>query len=421
MLAMKVDSWGAVVVDDASEPLTTEYLKLFTDRYPGRFTLMQPRQRRGQLANMTAAIRRVCVDPESVIITLDIDDALIGSDVIGRVRAEYDDGADATVGAMLRTDKHKHYEVNLDDPRGHRGGNVWQHLRTFKKKLFDAIPDNELRIGGKYVDIAVDWAFMLPIVESASSPRWIREPLYLYETSGLGKTDTRPARDAQIAEISRRPRIPKLASRQMEPIDVSRIVSGDVRISDGILFIRHAERPGFAGLTKAEQDELPISDAGAAIASSLGKALSSVAAVVTSPISRCIQTGLCVAQNRKVPIEQDVGLKALFVGNDDRCMEAYSEIKERMGWHGMMSDWIDGSLASGVFRPVEEVTSLALQAGLSRRTTMPGPVVAVTHDFVIIALLAALRGGRQLAIPYLGGVLVPWHEAEQFATEAVTR
>lgn len=35
-----------------------------------RITLIQPRERRGQLANMTLAIRHVCTNPESVIVTL---------------------------------------------------------------------------------------------------------------------------------------------------------------------------------------------------------------------------------------------------------------------------------------------------------------------------------------------------------------
>ena len=61
------------------------------------------------------------------------------------IRDAYDRGADVTVGSMLRTDKDTRYPVDLGDPRGARGGNVWQHLRSFKKRLFDAIPDDWLR------------------------------------------------------------------------------------------------------------------------------------------------------------------------------------------------------------------------------------------------------------------------------------
>ena len=119
-----------------------------------------------------------CADPEPVIITLDAADALIGEHVLERVRAEYRDGADVTVGSMLRLDKEAFYPPNFDNPR-RWDSNVWQHLRTFRKRLFDAIDVEDLKIDGEWIDLAADWAFMVPIVEMASSPRHIEEPLYL--------------------------------------------------------------------------------------------------------------------------------------------------------------------------------------------------------------------------------------------------
>ena len=82
-----------------------------------------------------------------------------------------------------------------------RKHNVWQHLRSFRKRLFDAVPEEALRLDGEYVDIASDWAFMLPIVEMAAHPVHITEPLYLYEPSGTGKGAGRADREATIARI----------------------------------------------------------------------------------------------------------------------------------------------------------------------------------------------------------------------------
>lgn len=166
---------------------------------------MQPRERRGQLANTVLAVRHVCADPEAVIVTLDLDDALLGRDVARRILAAHRNGADVTVGSMLRTDKHVVYPVTFEEPRRARGGNCWQHLRSFRKRLFDAVPDHELRLNGRYVDIAVDWSLMLPIVEVARQAEWIREPLYLYEPSGLGKGTQRAAREEQIRTLVARP------------------------------------------------------------------------------------------------------------------------------------------------------------------------------------------------------------------------
>ena len=156
---------------------------------------------RGLLANMVTAIRGLCGDPESVIVTLDADDQLPGDRCLDRLSEVYARGADLTVGSMLRTDKEAEYPVSFDAPRRHRGGNVWQHLRSFKKLLFDAIPDDALRLDGEYVDLANDWAYMVPLVELAQSPAYLPDPLYLHEPSGNGKLTDRAVREATIARI----------------------------------------------------------------------------------------------------------------------------------------------------------------------------------------------------------------------------
>ena len=79
-----------------------DYARMLLADYADRVTLIRNERRRGTLYNTWSAVTRVCVDPETVILTLDADDALTGSRVLERVQAEYDDGADATVGSMLR-------------------------------------------------------------------------------------------------------------------------------------------------------------------------------------------------------------------------------------------------------------------------------------------------------------------------------
>ena len=92
----------------------------------------------------------------------------------------------------------------VPQPRKQRGGNVWQHLRSFHKRLFDAIPDEALRVDGEYIELASDWAFMLPIVEIATKPVHLTEPLYLHEPSGSGKGTERAKREATIIRIVRK-------------------------------------------------------------------------------------------------------------------------------------------------------------------------------------------------------------------------
>ena len=103
---------------------------------------------------------------------------------------------------MLRTDKQARYTVHFEGARHRRGGGaVWQHLRSFRKRLFDAIPDDALRLDGKYIEVAQDWAYMLPMVELAKQPVALEEPLYLYEPSGEGKNCQRAWREEIIGRI----------------------------------------------------------------------------------------------------------------------------------------------------------------------------------------------------------------------------
>ena len=209
LAAQSAEDWGAVVVDDASTNGFGDYARMLLADYGNRATLVRNEDRRGGMYNTWNAVANYCADPESVIITLDADDALIGEHVLERVRAEYEDGADATVGSMLRLDKEASYVPNFDNPR-RWDSNVWQHLRTFRKRLFDAIDVEDLMIDEQWIDVATDWAFMVPIIEMASTPRYISEPLYLYEPAEPKTEDVRRERDAIVARILAKPRYRKL-------------------------------------------------------------------------------------------------------------------------------------------------------------------------------------------------------------------
>ena len=201
--------WGAVVVDDASTNGFGDYAGMLLAPHGNRVTLIRNEERRGGMYNTWNAIVNFCANPKSVIITLDADDALIGDHVLEQVRGEYDDGADATVGSMLRLDKEASYVPNFVDPR-RWGSNVWHHLRTFRKRLFDAIYVEDLKIDGEWIAVATDWAFMVPIIEMASNPRYIPEPLYLYEPAEPKTDDSRDVRDSVIARILAKPPYEKL-------------------------------------------------------------------------------------------------------------------------------------------------------------------------------------------------------------------
>ena len=204
LAAQDCRDWGAVVVDDASTNGFGDYAGVLFRDHAGRVTIIRNSTRKGALFNTWNAVTRFCDDPDTVIVTLDADDALLGRHVLDRVREEYETGADVTVGSMLRLDKEAFYPADFGRPRSWRS-NVWQHLRTFRKHLLDAINVEDLKIDGEWVDLANDWAFMVPIVEMAASPRWIPDPLYLYEPSDQKRAVDRDERDSVIARILEKP------------------------------------------------------------------------------------------------------------------------------------------------------------------------------------------------------------------------
>ena len=174
-----------------------------------RATVIRQRRRQGLLANTHLAIRQLVRSHDVVVVLLDLDDALGTSDTLATVARWHADGADATVGSMVRTDKAASYPVRFDQPRQHRGGNVWQHLRTFRKSLFDRIAQADLQLDGSWVDLANDWAFMLPIVEMARSPKHIERALYLHEPSTGRPEAERLQRERVVARLVARPEYAK--------------------------------------------------------------------------------------------------------------------------------------------------------------------------------------------------------------------
>ena len=199
-------SWGVVFVDAGSENGADEFLDtVVRPRLAFKAILYRNFVPVTAMENMWTAVRRLCSNPNSIIVTVDADDALIGDDVVGFVKHVYAEGADVTVGTMLRTDKIADYPVHLEKPREHRGGNVWQHLRTFRKELFDGIPEDYLKVEGQWVPFAEDWAFMLPIVEAARKPTRIARPVYFYEPSVEKLARSHEEREALIARIVAKP------------------------------------------------------------------------------------------------------------------------------------------------------------------------------------------------------------------------
>ena len=204
ILQQNRDCWGAIIIDDNSQTWIADENKQTVATDMHRVTYIANQRRLGLLVNMIHAVRHICCNPEQVIITLDADDCLIGNEVIDILVDNYSNGADVTVGSMLRTDKSTDYKVCFDNLYSNRGGNVWQHLRSFRKYLFDAIPDEYFYVTGSYPELATDWVFMLPIVKMAKQPVWIKKTIYLHEPTTKRDQASRLEREFIVSQLMQR-------------------------------------------------------------------------------------------------------------------------------------------------------------------------------------------------------------------------
>lgn len=194
--------WGLIVIDASSDNGMEEYIEqIIGRRYLSRMTFYRNLIPDPPIVNINFAIRHMCENPNSIIIMPDADDVFLCNDSIEHVQTLYRKGADVAIGGMLRADKEVHYITNFKTPRQNRGGNVWQHLRTFRKYLFDRIVPSDFKVDGMWIHHTEDWAFMLPIAEMSACPKVIEKIIYLYDPSSFKQILSKNERECLIGRI----------------------------------------------------------------------------------------------------------------------------------------------------------------------------------------------------------------------------
>ncbi len=218
--------WGLVLIDDASDNGISHFIKELIKPFQNRITFIQNRFRVGVAKNTYKAIHYFLENQESIVCIVDADDALIGKNALKNVFEKYSFfGADVVIGKMYRTDKiHAHYKYipNFINPRL-CGGNVWQHIRSFKKYLFDSLGFDDLKIANKQQqtdDILLskrfsqkmvfpvhcwDFTYMIPIVEMSENPMWINHFNIFHDRATTNTTEIKQRKEEVISEILAKP------------------------------------------------------------------------------------------------------------------------------------------------------------------------------------------------------------------------
>ena len=138
---------------------------------------------------------------ETIMILLDADDAFAGPEIISHVRDVVEEGIEVADGGMLRLDKQQHYPADFVNPRTNRGGNVWQHLKCFRKRCIDIVPIEMFRLDDDFIHDEDDWALMLPIVEVSNHHHQFIRPMMIYTISENKLLRSHDLREKQIERI----------------------------------------------------------------------------------------------------------------------------------------------------------------------------------------------------------------------------
>jgi len=221
VISQTYQDWGMVIVDDASDNGLPIFIDNIIKPYLSKITFVKNRVRQGLMANIYKVIHYFVNNPESVIITIDGDDAIIGNEIFRKIMWHYDfSDVDVVIGKTYQTFRlqaHYRYPVNFLYPRENNGGNVWQHIRTFKKYLFDSLEISDLKITNQnqniikkvlldqWIPICTDYAMMVPIIEMSKKPLQMGYFTYYYE--GSVKSLQRKTLEEQcIADILNKPK-----------------------------------------------------------------------------------------------------------------------------------------------------------------------------------------------------------------------
>jgi hypothetical protein len=224
-----------LVLDDASTDATVSRAReaVGTDE---RFRVETSPERRFALGNLVHGIPRVSDDPEDVIVLVDGDDWLAHDRVLDVLAEAYArDRTWMTYGSHIRWKGGWRDRLGIRRKRGIAApippgaaprSLPWtaSHLRTFKRFLWDALRDGDLRDDtGGYFRCCYDMAITFPMLEMAGDAHavYVQDVLYVYNHANPGSVH-RVAEPDQILNACRirlRPAYAPLARRPSSRAD----------------------------------------------------------------------------------------------------------------------------------------------------------------------------------------------------------
>jgi glycosyltransferase involved in cell wall biosynthesis len=190
VLRQNYPAFRITIINDTSTDKTGPLLERYIARnkLSHKVRLVHNRGRSGMLANIYNAVRKM--NPRSIVVTVDGDDTLRGTDVFTILKNVYkDQNVWMTYGSWVsdppgaRACNCRAFpEKIVQENRFRQHGYISSQLRTFYAKLFQKINKKDLQHNGKFFMTAGDVAFMIPMLEMASKGHfyYVKDVLYAY-------------------------------------------------------------------------------------------------------------------------------------------------------------------------------------------------------------------------------------------------
>ncbi len=188
LFQQQYNNYLVLYIDDCSTDNTYEFVRSYISAHgqTRRVLLIHNEQRQGALSNVYHAIH-ACPD-RAIIVTLDGDDWLNGTNVLQIINRAYDDpNVWLTYGQF---EEFPGCSLGICHPmpdyvvrsRSYRK-EPWftSHLRTFYAGLFKRVKKEDMLFEGQFFSVAWDQSFLFPMLEMADGHiKFIDQILYIY-------------------------------------------------------------------------------------------------------------------------------------------------------------------------------------------------------------------------------------------------
>jgi glycosyltransferase involved in cell wall biosynthesis len=192
VLSQTYSDYRVIYIDDCSSDGTADLVEELVNflGFKSKVTIIRNSKRKLKMQNMYEVIHTLC-KPEEIIVELDGDDMLATCTTLATLSTYYKNNDTLmTYGSyinfpykgLINTSPLPKEIIASNAVRKHKW--VTSHLKSYYTWLFNMIPEDHLKVNGKFVPMTADLAYMFSMLELAG-PRaqHCKEIMYIYNTT----------------------------------------------------------------------------------------------------------------------------------------------------------------------------------------------------------------------------------------------